>query len=127
MRAASRGEMWSGTIATIDGLGGNERFGRLGPGSNGVAPGIFVSAILEILFGAFEKLLRFVQLLRHETFGTGIARRFDRLTRIAHLLHGRARAAGKARDQQEKYRERATQDGGNHGSRAVLFLSDPTP
>ncbi len=74
------------------GLRGAERFSRFVASSDGIAPCFAIGAPLETVFGAIQEGFCLVQLLWRRFFGAGIACGPDGLTRIAHLLHGRAGA-----------------------------------
>jgi hypothetical protein len=55
---------------------------------------VTVFAALQARFGSFEECAGFDQLLSRDALGARIARSADRLSRIAHLLYGRAGASG---------------------------------
>src|SRR5690554_5789575 len=88
-------------------LRGIERLGRLAARRDRVAARIAVSPALEIRLRAFEQRLCLVERLRDDLVGAGIASRLDRLTRVAHLLNGSARARGQrdACDERQNARE----------------------
>ena len=70
------------------------RFERLGARLLCLVACRTVLAVLEIALRLVEQLLRFGQNHRRVLFGARLARRANRLSRVAHLLHGCAHAPG---------------------------------
>jgi len=71
---------------------------------NGIPARIAIGTVLQIGLGLFEQGLRFIQLLRSHALRARVARRFDGLARIAHLLH-RSSRTGPHADAHERQRE----------------------
>src|SRR5690606_38590140 len=75
---------------------------------------IAVGTLLQVGFRPLQQGLCFAQRGRHDLLRAGFASRLDRLSSIAHLLHGRARTPGNAHGEREKQRRKQRTQGKTH-------------